>query len=126
MGKRNNQQFVNVPHAKLIYQIVYKAALVGIEVLVTEESYTSQASFLHFDPIPKYGDKKPKFSGKRVCRGLYKSDLGIINADINGSYNIIRKQVKSNTVFDSHDLKALPFMPSVLNPLRTHDFLQIV
>jgi putative transposase len=127
IGKKNNQQFVNVPHAKLIDQIVYKATLIGIGVVTTEESYTSQASFLHFDPIPKYGEKKPVFSGKRVCRGLYKSELGILNADVNGSYNIIRKQVKSNA-FDSHDLKALPFMPSVLDPLRTRNvnFIQLV
>lgn len=120
IGKKNNQQFVNVPHAKLIEQIIYKGTLAGIEVVVTEESYTSQSSFLHFDPLPKYGEKKPKFSGKRVCRGLYKSDKGILNADVNGAYNVIRKQVKSNA-FDGYDLKVSPFMPSVLDPLRTHD-----
>lgn len=124
IGKKNNQQFVNVPHAKLIDQIIYKATLAGVEVAITEESYPSQASFLHFDPIPRYGDKKPNFSGKRVKRGLYKSNLGNLNSDVNGSYNIIRK-VKSNA-FEGYDLKALPFMPSVLDPLRTHNFLQVV
>ena len=124
IGKRNNQQFVNIPHCKLIEMITYKAALVGIKVLLTEESYTSKSSFLDNDPLPKFGDKKPKFSGKRVARGLYRSANGqLLNADVNGSLNIIRK-VKPD-VFDQ-GLKALPFMPVVLNPLHTHDFLQVV
>lgn len=123
IGNKNNQQFVSVPHARLINQIVYKANLVGISVILTEESYTSQSSFLSRDPLPKYGDKKPQFSGKRVCRGLYVSDQGILNADVNGSLNIIRK-VKPNAF--SYGLKGLPFSPVTLDPLRTHDFLQIV
>ena len=45
IGLKNNQQFVSVPHARLINQIVYKANLVGIEVILTEESYTSQSSY---------------------------------------------------------------------------------
>lgn len=127
IGKRNNQQFVNVPHSKLIQMIKYKAELAGIDVVVTEESYSSQSSFLDNDSLPRYGDKKPKFSGKRIKRGLYKSKEGkLINADVNGSYNIIRK-VKSNA-FDGYDLRALPFMPVTLDPLRTHDtnFLQVL
>lgn len=125
IGKRNNQQFVNIPHARLIDLLKYKGELMGIKVVVTEESYTSQSSFLDFDPLPKYGDKKPVFSGKRVKRGLYKSGSGkLINADCNGSYNIIRK-VRSNA-FDGYDLKALPFMPVTFDPLRTHNFLQVV
>lgn len=126
ISKKNNQQFVSIPHARLIEMITYKAQLLGIEVIITEESYTSKSSFLDNDPLPKYGDKKPKFSGKRVKRGLYRSKDGqLINSDVNGSYNIIRK-VKSNA-FNSYDLKALPFMPVTLDPLRTHNsFLQVV
>lgn len=94
MGKRNNQQFVSIPHARLVEMLQYKADLVGIKVVLTEESYTSKASFLDNDPIPVYGKKEEsvKFSGKRICRGLYKSADGtIINADVNGSLNIVRK-----------------------------------
>src|SRR5260221_7010558 len=54
MGKRNNQNFVSIPHARFIDMLTYKAALVGIQVEVREESYTSQASFLDLDPIPTY------------------------------------------------------------------------
>jgi len=69
--------------------------LVGIKVVETEESYTEVSSFLDNDSIPVYGDdnaKLVKFSGKRIKRGLYRSQTGkIINSDVNGSYNILRK-----------------------------------
>ena len=107
MGKRNNQNFVQVPHARFISMLAYKAELVGIQVIISEESYTSKASFLDRDPIPTYGKVKeePKFSGRRVKRGLYKSKNGRkINADVNGSYNIMRKvapnALRSNGVED--------------------------
>jgi len=93
IGKRNNQQFCFIPHARLISMLKYKAELVGIKVIVTEESYTSQASLLDLDALPVYDrTDKPKFSGKRIKRGLYRaSDGRIINADINGAGNTIRK-----------------------------------
>lgn len=76
--------------------LAYKAELVGITVKVTEESYTSKASLLDLDPLPvrgpNNGSEKHKFSGKRIERGLYRaSDGRLINADINGSGNTIRK-----------------------------------
>jgi len=95
LGKRTNQNFCFIPHARLISMLTYKAELVGIKVVLTEESYTSKASLLDLDPLPvrKHGDKiKHTFSGKRVKRGLYRaSDGRHINADINGAGNIIRK-----------------------------------
>ncbi len=95
MGKKNNQQFVQIPHARFIDLLTYKAQLVGINVLVQEESYTSKASFLDLDPIPTYDPnckEKPLFSGKRESRGLYraKNDRRV-QADVNGSYNTLRK-----------------------------------
>ena len=94
LGRRTNQNFVNVPHARFIEMLTYKAKLVGIQVLVTEESYTSKASFLDADPLPIYDAAKPvsTFSGRRVKRGLYRAADGRhINADVNGAYNIMRK-----------------------------------
>ena len=95
MGKRGNQNFVQIPHARFISMLTYKAELVGITVKLTEESYTSKASFLDRDPLPTYSPKrteKPTFSGKRVERGLYQASNGrYINADVNGAANIIRK-----------------------------------
>jgi len=94
MGRRTNQNFVQIPHARFIAMLTYKAELVGIRVEVTEESYTSKASLLDLDPLPMRinGDEKHVFSGKRIKRGLYRaSDGRYINADINGAGNIIRK-----------------------------------
>jgi len=97
MGKRNNQNFVSIPHARFIDMLTYKASLVGIQVEVSEESYTSKASFLDLDPIPDYkaGDETEHvFSGKRIGRRnrLYRAQDGrIICADVNGAYNILRK-----------------------------------
>jgi putative transposase len=95
-GKRNNQNFVFVPHARFIEMLRYKAELVGIRVLITEESYTSQASFLDGDPLPVYdpADPRPVFRGRRVKRGWYRAADGRqINADVYGAYNILRKVV---------------------------------
>jgi putative transposase len=96
MGKRNNQHFVSIPRARFIAMLTYKAALVGIQVLLTEESYTSQASFLDADPLPVYDpqhkEKPPTFSGRRLKRGLYRAANGQrFNADVNGAYNLMRK-----------------------------------
>jgi len=97
MGKKANQNFVQIPHARFIAMLTYKAELVGITVKLTEESYTSKASLLDLDPLPvrdpnNGGETKHTFSGKRVKRGLYRaSDGRSINADINGAGNIIRK-----------------------------------
>jgi putative transposase len=95
MGRRNNQQFVQIPHARFIEMVTYKAQLVGIRVMVQEESYTSKASFLDGDPIPTYDPKhteKPTFSGRREKRGLYRAKDGRrVQSDVNGSYNILRK-----------------------------------
>lgn len=99
-GKRNNQNFVSIPHARFIEMLSYKAKLVGIRVVLTEESYTSKASFLDLDELPLYDPnrdtrqqiEKHTFSGKRIKRGLYRASSGsYINADVNGAYNIIRK-----------------------------------
>jgi len=95
MGRKNNQQFVQIPHARFIDQLTYKAKLVGIKVIFQEESYTSKASFLDGDPLPTYQANrpdKPGFSGTRISRSWYRaSDGRVIHADINGSYNILRK-----------------------------------
>lgn len=95
LGKRTNQHFVPIPHARLIQMLTYKAQLVGMRVEITEESYTSKASLLDLDPLPVHQageETRYTFSGKRVKRGLYcASDGRQINADCNGSGNIIRK-----------------------------------
>jgi len=119
LGKQTNQNFVTVPHARLIEMLEYKAVLVGIRVMVQEESYTSQSNFLNLDPIPVYGsigDMDVTFSGKRIKRGLYKTSSGrLINADVNGSYNIMRKAIPN--VFNN-GIGSCVVQPRRVNPLE--------
>jgi putative transposase len=94
LRKKDKQHFVQIPHARFIDMLSYKAKLVGIQVVLQEESYTSLASFLDNDFMPTYGqvETEPVFSGKRVIRGMYRASTGLcFNADVNGSYNILRK-----------------------------------
>ena len=92
-GKKVKQRFAFLPYETFIEQLQYKCQLRGIAVVIQEESYTSKASFLDSDDIPVYGETaNPKFSGRRIKRGLYRTGDGrLINADVNGSYNIMRK-----------------------------------
>ena len=114
LGKTNNQNFAYIPFDNLIFMLEYKCKANGINFKVVEEAYTSKASFLDKDKLPKYDkDKKYTFSGKRIKRGLYQSKKGIlINADINGACNILKKYKKS--AFKTQDTKYL-LNPLVLN-----------
>jgi len=90
IGKKNNQNFVNIPFHKLVWMIEYKARKVGLNVIKHEESYTSKCSFLDLEDIKKH----EVYKGKRIQRGLFKSSNGrLINSDVNGSLNILRKAV---------------------------------
>ena len=88
LGKRVNQSFVTIPHQKLIEKIIYKARNVGINVILTEESYTSGTSFLDEEsPTKEFYNKK-----RRIHRGLFVSNQGVsINADVNAAYQIMKK-----------------------------------
>ena len=95
MGKKNNQNFAQIPFNKLISAIENKCVKEGVRFLKQEESYTSQASFLDRDPLPIWSERDTaaySFSGKRITRGLYRSKSGkCIHADINAAFNILRK-----------------------------------
>ena len=100
MGKRINQNFIGIPHQKMLEMIEYKANLAEIVVIQANEAYTSQTSFLDNEiPINQNGDKARKRKGlspvkRRIKRGLFKSNKGIlINADVNGALQILRKVV---------------------------------
>lgn len=98
MQSTNNQKFVQMPIARLVQMIEYKAVMTGIVVMHQEESYTSKASFVDGDRIPVYGsgDQNATFSGRRVKRGLYRCKNGMmVNADLNGAANILRKAFPS-------------------------------
>ena len=88
LGKKNNQNFVSLPHARFIDMLMYKAQFVGINVVTTEESHTSKSSFLD-NEAPCHHET---YVGKRIQRGLFRSATGrLINADLNGAYNMIKK-----------------------------------
>ena len=90
IGKVNNQNFIQIPHSRFIDMLSYKCEKVGITVKLQEESYTSKCSFLDGEEICKH----ETYMGRRVKRGLFKSANGkYINADVNGSYNIMRKAI---------------------------------
>ena len=90
IGKKNNQNFVQIPFSKLIQQLDYKSKMVGIQVILVNESYTSKCSFLDNESI----EKRESYNGKRISRGLFKSSNGtIINADVNAGYNIMKKAI---------------------------------
>lgn len=95
LNKTTKQSFLNIPYGKLIYKLEYLSKLYGINIIKQEESYTSKASFFDKDNIPIYCDNNHNaysFSGQRIKRGLYKTGTNkLINADINGALNIMRK-----------------------------------
>ena len=118
LGSPTNQNFVSIPHSRLIEMLEYKARWVGIDVILPEESYTSRASFLGLDSIPVYGkiEKYPVFTGKRIKRGLYKTSVGqLINSDVNAAYNILSKALPNAF---SNGIESCVVQPMRVNPLK--------
>ena len=109
MSKNVNQSFVGIPHQRFIEMIVYKAETAGIRVILTEESYTSGTSFLDNElPIKENYNKT-----RRIHRGLFVSNKGIrINADVNGSLQIMKK-VFPNACVDG--IEGVVFRPIRVN-----------
>ena len=90
IGKRNNQTFCYISYDKLLNFLKYKCEMVGIKLVIHEESYSSKCDGIVLEPIKKHD----VYSGKRIKRGLFQSSCGkLINADVNGSLNILRKVV---------------------------------
>ena len=117
IGRSNNQNFVQIPLSLLQSMIIYKAGRAGIEVIQQEESYTSKADLLSGDPLPVFGKgNDTAFSGTRMRRGLYRSADGtVINADLNGAGNILRKAIP-DAFEEGTDF-------SFLQEVRVHDVL---
>ena len=87
IGKTNNQNFVAIPYNLLISMLDYKCKLAGINMIIVNEAYTSKCSFIDNEKISKHDT----YYGKRIKRGLFESKHGHrLNADINGSFNIMR------------------------------------
>ena len=103
MGRSNNQSFTNISFGDFRQILKSLCGRYDIQYMEQEESYTSKSSFLDKDILPEYKPEQPyvgAFSGKRIHRGLYKTKDGtIVNADINGAANILRKS-KQNFDFE--------------------------
>ena len=88
LGKKTNQNMVSIPHAKFIEMLTYKAQLVGINVVVVTEEYTSKCSFLDNEPLYK----QDSYQSRGIKRGQFRNRNGTLsNAYVNGSLNIVRK-----------------------------------
>ena len=113
-GKRNNQAFVSLPHKSFIEQTVYKCEEIGVEVMLTEESYTSKIDHFAQEPM----EKRQKYLGKRIYRGLFKSSTGkTVNADVNGALGIMRKVFPEKVLKLIGD-RGVAFTPVIVNPVN--------
>ena len=91
--KKVNQSFCMIPLAKYINKLKFKLNEVNIDVKIINESYTSKSSFIDNEEI----EKKDKYLGKRIYRGLYQASNGkVINADLNAACNILKKSKPNN------------------------------
>ena len=117
LGKINNQNFVFIPYNMLIQMLEYKCKLAGINFVIVNEAYTSICSSLDREKIGKHKN----YAGKRISRGMFKSSSGVmINADVNGSLNIMRLGLEKQIV--KLDVVGEILRPEnkrlVLNPVR--------
>ena len=111
LGKVNNQNFVCIPFNLIIERLKYKALLAGINFMTVEESYTSKTSFLDREKLHSYKNNKPNktysFLGQRFSRSLFRSKDGyVIHADMNASFNIIRK-VSGDEIYNYIDFGSI-------------------
>lgn len=113
IGSANNQKFTQVPFARLRSYLKYKCEMSGIRFICNEESYTSKCDALAYEPVGKH----ETYLGKRVKRGLFRSSVGkLINADVNGAVNILRK-----VVGDSEITSRIIGSGLLLSPVRTNN-----
>ena len=113
-NKKDSQAFVYIPYEKLIDYLKYKCETAGIRFILNEESYTSKCDALALEPICKH----EKYQGRRIKRGLFRSSTGkIINADVNGALNIMRK-----VVGDSECITRIADSGRLFRPIRVNVF----
>lgn len=113
MSKASNQKFIQIPYEMLLGQLKYKCENVGINYVEVDESYTSGTSFLdHECPEKSNYDKS-----RRVVRGLFKSNSGLlINSDVNGSLQIMKK-VFPNAFEERYGIEGV-LTPMVINATK--------
>ena len=116
LGKKTNQNFVSIPFYKFLKMLEYKCKMVGIQLVTQEESYTSKCDSLAFEEIGKH----ESYKGARTKRGLFISSTGkAVNADLNGSLNILRKFLQNTQVADEfHVIREIIDRGLILRPHR--------
>lgn len=125
LGHDTNRTFYEVPYNKLVHMLFYKGEERGIKVVENEEAYTSKCDALALEEIKQHDS----YLGKRVRRGLFSSSIGVLlNADVNGAINILRKYVYKTYAALSSVLNSIiqstPFA-HLCNPVRiTHSLLK--
>lgn len=108
MSKANKQNFIQIPFDRFISMLRYKLEERNIKLVTSEESFTSKCSFLDDEEICFH----QKYKGQRIKRGLFKSGTGkCLNADINGSLNILRKL----------DLGKIDVFEKIFRPIKIKD-----
>ena len=114
LGKKVNQSFVQIPYTSFLQKILYKCEEYGINVILTEESYTSKIDHLANEPL----SKRESYLGKRIYRGLFKSSVGkILNADVNGALGIMRKVFHEKVLELIRD-SGVVYTPIIINPIK--------
>ena len=117
IGRANNQTFVMLPHRRLIQMLLYKCQMCGIECMCSEESYTSKCDALAMEEVCKHEE----YVGKRVKRGLFQSAVGqLVNADVNGALNIMRK-----VVGDSESVMRIIDSGLLFRPLKFNNLYEL-
>lgn len=121
IGKTNNQKFTYLPFARLIKMLDYKCSLSGINFKSNEESYTSKCDSLALESAKKHDSYK----GKRIKRGLFRSSTNkVLNADVNGSLNILRKVVgDSDEVIQRIIDRGLLFNPVRIRSVFSNEYI---
>ena len=114
LGKKNNQNFVNIPLQKLKRMIQYKAQLVGIAIHEVNEAYTSKCSSLDLEPLHKH----KTYVGRRISRGLFRGSQYMLNADVNGALNLLRKVIGDDFIRNLLDRGCW------FQPVRIRDLIQ--
>ena len=131
MNRNTNRKFYEIPFRKLIDQIFYKGEVENIIVEETNEAYTSKVDSLSLEKICHH----EKYKGKRIKRGLFKSNMSmykfngkykskkkkiLINADINGALNIMRKYINKYKMKISIRELIKQNIKNLLNPIKKY------
>ena len=117
MGKKNNRTFYQIPYCRLLNKLKFKMSILGSEVIINEESYTSKCDALALEDIKK----QDVYLGNRTKRGLFSSSTDrLINADLNGAINIMRKYLAQKKILMTKILGK-----SIFNPIRINIFHEV-